>query len=76
MSGVQRAPRGPGQAHEVRDVPLEQRSIMGEEHVGDGEYVNLAWAEPVAWVDPAAMVLALLSSARSLEAISNCTGQS
>ena len=65
----------PSSAHEMPDVLPEQVGIMGEKDVGDGDHVNPAWAEPVARIDPAAMVLPLLSSARSLEAISNCTGQ-
>ena len=71
VAEVQRAVGWPGSAHEVPDVPLEQFSIMGEYDVGDGEHVNPARVEPVAWIHPTAMVLALLS----LEVISHCTGQ-
>ena len=75
VSEVQRAVGWPGSAHEVPDVPLEQFSIMGENDVGDGEHVNPARAEPVAWIHPTAMVLALLSRAGSLEVASHCSGQ-
>ena len=76
VSDVQRAPHGLGLAHEVCDVLLEQRSIMGEDHVGDDEDINPAWTKPVARFDLAAMVLVLLSSARCVEVISHRTGQS